>query len=188
MKIAPISAVIVTVCMLATSAHSKIGWTLDECVKEYGPIVEKYGDNDQSLPEYEFLKDNVDVTVIMINGRVAKITISPPKPFSKQMVVQTLQNYSSERVWHQRPHTEKETTAQFLFTPSPGHHEYYRTPDAKLYGFVNSNWVGDRPYYVAISVPNFQDSLQKYRADRKRIAEQGVGGQPATRRESEIEP
>jgi hypothetical protein len=154
---------------LLSPAQAKIGWTLQQCISEYGPVVEKYGDDNTSLPEYEFLKDGIDVTVSMIDDRVAQITISPAKPFSDAQIVEALKHYSGKADWEQRPATEKETTDKFSgFTADGKTHRYYRTADKSLYGFVKTDWVGSRPFFVKITIPEHKERLQRYRDERKK--------------------
>jgi hypothetical protein len=156
---------------LLSPASAKIGWSLEQCVAEYGVVVEKHGDNEVSFPEYVFLKDGIDVTVIMIDERVARITISPQKAFTDPQVLQTLRHYSGKPTWEQRPATEKETTEKISeFTANEKTHKYYCTPDKSLYGFVKTNWVGNRPFFVMITIPNHTERLQRYRHQRRKEA------------------
>ncbi len=151
------------------SLHAKIGWTLDQCIAEYGPVVEKYGDDQESLPEYEFLKDDTDVTVIMIDNHVAQITISPRKALSDGDIFEVLQQYSGLDGWEERPRTEQETTDKISgFMSDHRGHRYFRTPGKDMYGFVKYDWVSDRPFFVKITIPDHIEKLLRYREGKKK--------------------
>jgi hypothetical protein len=161
--------VFVIVLCLIQPLHAKIGWTLAQCIAEYGPVVEKYGDDQESLPEYEFLKDDTDVTVIMIDEHVAQITISPRKALSDSQIFEVLQHYSGFDKWEERPNTEQETTEKISgFLSDHKKHRYFRTPGKELYGFVKYDWISDRPFFVKITIPEHKERLLRYREEKKK--------------------
>ena len=146
---------------------AKIGWTLDQCIKEYGKVIQKYGDDDTSLPEYEFLVGQTDVTVIMMNGKVAQVTISPKNPFGKNQIRDALNFYSEYSDWEMRPYTDSSVSGKISgFLPSDTD-EYFISPKSGLLAMVKKDWVGSRPFFVKITIPEHKDGLIEYRKSRK---------------------
>lgn len=164
-----ILTVVAIILWFTLPSQAKIGWTLDQCIAQYGPVVEKYGDDGQSLPEYEFLKDDTDVTVIMIDDRVAQITISPRIALSDAQIYEVLQTYSDMDGWEERPNTDQETTSKISgFLADHKLHRYFRTRGKELYSFVKYDWVGDRPFFVKITIPEHRARLSQYREEKNK--------------------
>lgn len=135
------------IVLMATPASGKIGWTLDESKKAYGPIRETYGLQSKThFPDYVFTKDGLEITVTIDDGRVAQIGLSPKQPYTEMEVQKCLKRFSTSKDWRDTPHTDKVTTRRFPAFLAHPTHGYYKTKNESLFAMTKKDWVGERPF------------------------------------------
>ena len=91
---------LIATLLLTQVVQARLGETLDECVKRYGPLIKQQGSADN--PQFIFEKDGIQIGINFLNGQAGQISYFRPatSPFLDSEVKQLLEVNSGGSSWH----------------------------------------------------------------------------------------
>jgi hypothetical protein len=147
---------------LPVVASAQIGSTLEDCKKQFGTVLDTYRYGEGRATEYEFRSAALEILVVPLHDRIARITISSKTPLADTAVSALLAQYSRNDHWKPHPEKTKAVTGAFpaLIADFP-EWRFFTTDDGSLYAALYKMDFISMRYSLCITTKDFQAELKK---------------------------